>query len=90
MGTNTNNNISRLGFLKTTGIVATGLTFLPGLVSSNLRSSLLGTQVAEGGILDYQIIIPSQASSTEKQAAQQLQHYLSQLSANPIQIAEEG
>lgn len=85
-----NKDISRLKFLRTTGIMVAGLTFLPELLSSKLRESLLGSQLAQGSISDYQIIIPSQASSIEKQAAQQLQHYLSQLSVNPIQITEEG
>jgi len=85
-----NKNISRLSFLKTTGIVATGLTFVPGLVSSSLSDSLLGKQLAEGDISDYQIIIPLEANSIEKQAAQQLQYYLSKLSVKAIPIAEES
>ena len=83
-------DISRLNFLKNTSIVAAGLTFLPGLVSSKLRDSLLGKSIAAGNILDYQIVIPSLVSSIEKQAAQQLQKYLSKLSVKPIQIVEEG
>ena len=46
-------NISRLSFLKNTGIVAAGLTFLPGLVSSKLRNSLLSSGLAAGNIIDY-------------------------------------
>jgi len=83
-------DISRLNFIKNTSIVAAGLTFLPGLVSSKLRDSLLSKSIATGNILDYQIIIPSLFSSIEKQAAQQLQKYLSKLSVKPIPIAEEG
>ena len=82
--------ISRLSFLKNTGIVAAGLTFLPGLVSSKLRDSLLSSGLAAGNIIDYQIIIPSLVSSIENQAAQQLQKYLSKISIKPIPIAEEG
>ena len=83
-------DISRLNFLKNTSIVAAGLTFLPGLVSSKLRDSLLGKSIAAGNILDYQIVIPSLVSSIEKQAAQQLQKYLSKLTVKPIPITEEG
>jgi hypothetical protein len=83
-------DISRLNFLKNTSIVAAGLTFLPGLVSSKLRDSLLSKSIAAGNILDYQIVIPSLVSTIEKQAAQQLQKYLSKLSVKPIPIAEEG
>ena len=85
-----NRDISRLNFLKNTSIVAAGLTFLPGLVSSKLRDSLLGKSIATGNILDYQIVIPSLVSSIEKQAAQQLQKYLSKLTVKPIPITEEG
>ena len=85
-----NTTISRLSFLKNTGIVAAGLTFLPGLVSSKLRNSLLSSGLAAGNIIDYQIIIPSLVSSIENQAAQQLQKYLSKISVKPIPIAEEG
>jgi len=85
-----NRDISRLNFLKNTGIVAAGLTFMPGLASSKLRESLLSRGIVAGDIIDYQIIIPSLVSSIEKQAAQQLQKYLSKLSLKPIQIAEEG
>ena len=79
MGTNRNNKISRLNFLKNTGIVAAGLTFLPNLLSAALKDSLLGRQVALDGILDYQIIIPLRAELIEKEAALALQQYLSKL-----------
>ena len=57
MGTNTNKKISRLSFLKNTGIVAAGLTFLPDLLSAELKDSLLGGQGTVNGIWDYHIII---------------------------------
>jgi hypothetical protein len=83
-------NISRLTFLKNTGIVAAGLTFLPDLLSAALKDSLLGRQVAVDGILDYQIIIPLRAELIEKEAALALQQYLSKLSKKAVPIAAEG
>jgi hypothetical protein len=83
-------NLSRLKFLKNTGIVAAGLTFIPGLVSSKLRNSLLSTSLTAGNIIDYQIIVPTLLSATEKQAAQQLQKYLSKFAVKTIPISEEG
>ena len=77
-------NISRLTFLKNTGIVAAGLTFLPDLLSAALKDSLLGRQVAVDGILDYQIIIPLRAELIEKEAALALQQYLSKLSKKAV------
>jgi hypothetical protein len=59
-------NISRLKFLKNTGIVAAGLTFLPDLLSAELKDSLLGRQLSGNEILDYQIIIPVGANASRK------------------------
>ena len=86
MKKDTAKNISRLNFLKNTGIVAAGLTFLPDLLSAELKNSLLGKQVTDDGILDYQIILPMRAALIEKEAGLALQLYLSKLSKKAIQI----
>jgi hypothetical protein len=92
MGENTGKarNLSRLNFLKNTGIVATGLTFIPGITSASLWNSLLSQGLINNNITDYQIIIPALVSNTEKQAAQQLQKYLSKYAIKSIPIVEEG
>ena len=90
MKKDTAKNISRLNFLKNTGIVAAGLTFLPDLLSAELKNSLLGRQVTDDGILDYQIILPMRAALIEKEAGLALQLYLSKLSKKAIQIVAEG
>ncbi len=90
MGTNKAENISRLRFLKNTGIMAAGLTFLPDLLRAEFKDSLLARQVNQQDITDYQIIIPLQANAIEKEAALQLQKYLSKLSVREVPIAEEG
>jgi len=63
---------------------------MPGLLSASMKSSLLGKQLVGDGIIDYQIIIPMQASPIEKQAASMLQQYLSKLSIKAVPIAEES
>ncbi|MDP3468618.1 MAG: DUF4838 domain-containing protein [Daejeonella sp.] len=90
MGSDKVKNLSRLSFLKNTGIVAAGLTFLPDMLSAELKDSLLGRQMTGDGILDYQIIIPAQANAIEKEAALALQKYLSKLSVKTVPVSEEG
>ncbi|MBM3403012.1 MAG: hypothetical protein FJY21_12050, partial [Bacteroidetes bacterium] len=82
--------ISRLEFLKNTGIAAAGLTFLPDLLSAGLKDSLLGRQMSGDNMIDYEIIIPSRAGLIEKEAALALQQYLSKLSKKAIPIVSEG
>ncbi len=90
MGDHTNQKISRLNFLKTSGIIATGLSFIPGAISANFRDTLPGSQIAAGNISDYTIVIPMNASEIEKQSAAQLKENLSKLASKPIPIIEEG
>jgi len=82
--------ISRLEFLKNTGIAAAGLTFLPDLLSAGLKDGLLGRQISGDNMIDYEIIIPSRAGLIEKEAALALQQYLSKLSKKSIPIVSEG
>lgn len=82
--------ISRLQFLKNTGIAVAGLTFLPDLLSAALKDSLLGRQMTGDSEIDYEIIIPSQAELIEKEAALALQQYLSKPSKKAIKIVSEG
>lgn len=84
-----NHNVSRLQFLKDTSIIATGLTFFPGLVNARISSSGIGAQLLNGKGLAVVIIIPQQAKSIEKQAAQELQHYLLMIAGSTVEILEE-
>lgn len=90
MEDHTSQKISRLSFLKTSGIIATGLSFIPGAISATFRDTLIGRQVTEGNVSDYTIVIPRNASEIEKQSAEQLKKHLSVLASKPIQIIEEG
>src|SRR6185437_6098842 len=84
-----NNDISRGKFLKTSGLVAAVLTFVPGFASSIPGNKQLGNRSGVSRISGYKIVIPAQASAVEKQAAQQLQQYLSQMPATTIPVIEE-
>lgn len=69
--------------------MAAGLTFLPGFSGSVLREKQLSDRLTTGSIADYKIVIPAQSGAMEKHAAQQLQQYLSEISAASIPVIEE-
>ncbi|SKB45264.1 DUF4838 domain-containing protein [Daejeonella lutea] len=79
MAKGNNGDLSRLQFLKTSGLIATGLTFLPGMVRSMTTTTAA----------NFRIIIPSMGSAPEKFAAEQLKQYLSQLPEATISVVEE-
>ena len=85
-----NHNVSRLQFLKDTSIIATGLTFFPGLVNARISSSGIGAQLLNGKGLAVVIIIPQQAKAIEKQAAKELQHYLLMIAGSNVEIVAES
>ena len=72
------NKISRSDFLKTSGIVLGGIAILPNYsCSGNLMSD---EKLKIEGRTDYTIVLPVKAGSIEKEAANQLQQYLSTIS----------
>ena len=75
-----NKDISRLDFLKASGFMAAGMALLPGFMSCKSASDLK----------KYQLVIPRGAGSVEKEAAQQLQQYLSEAGGVTIPIVEES
>lgn len=77
-----NKDFSRLEFLKASGLLASGLTFLPGIVSSMVTSG--------GTAIDYRIVIASKASKEDKHAAEQLMFYLSLLPTATVSVVEEA
>jgi hypothetical protein len=74
------NGISRLQFLKDSGITAAGFLFFN---STDLKSYI-------NVIASYQIVLPAQANETEKHAAAQLQRYLSEMAGTKIPIVKEN
>jgi hypothetical protein len=79
--TEENNNISRAKFLKASGLMAAGLALLPGFASS---------MAAGKGLGDYQIIMPENATEVEKQAAELLGKYLSEISGSTMSPLAEA
>ena len=70
--------------------MAAGVTLLPGFVSSKPMKKKSNVRLVIEGISDYQIVIPKQADPKERQAAQQLQHYLSEMSTATIPVVDES
>lgn len=85
-----NKDISRLDFLKITSLAAAGIVFLPSFTSSALREENTKTRFRSIQISTYQIVIPARALPVVIQAAEQLKHYLSEISAIAISIVEES
>ncbi|MFC2124653.1 DUF4838 domain-containing protein [Bacteroidota bacterium] len=85
---NKKNGISRSNFLKTSGIMLGGIAILPNYsCSGNLMSD---DKLNIEGRTDYTIVHPTNAVSIEKEAAKQLQQYLSKMSKIALPIVEEG
>lgn len=85
MNNEKSNRISRLKFLKTSGLMAAGLAFMPDFLSAAPGKSGK-VSLATG----YQIVIPAQATAVEKQAAEQLQRYLAEMLGSPVQLIAEN
>ena len=82
--------LSRLDFLKNTGLVATGLAFFPGQVSARLKSTHLGAALDSEGQLMVKLILSKQAKEIEKQAANKLLQHLLTITGSSVEIVEEG
>ena len=80
------NEITRLQFLKNSGLLAAGVTLLPGFVNANLKVEKDNSNAKISG---FTIIIPVAANALEKQAAQQLQQYLSKIAETEIAVVTE-
>ncbi len=85
-----NKNITRLDFLKRSGLVAAGVTFLPHSVLAAAAKPEAGTPISLKSLAAYQIIVPDQANPTEQRAAEKLQHYLNGLSHKDLALKKEA
>jgi len=77
------NKISRTDFLKTSGVALGGMVTLSHFACSGDLSSLKELMIE--GKTAYSIVIPKQANTKEKNAAEQLQSYLSKVS-QPLKV----
>lgn len=82
-------NMTRLEFLRSSGLVAAGFTFLPHVAWAATKSPQVGRPVSVAKLAEYQIVVPGQASPIEQQAAERLQHYLGQLTHKDSAIRKE-
>lgn len=81
-------NMTRLEFLKQSGFIAAGFTFLPHAVLAAVKRE--SDEVSVSMLAEYQIIVPDQPSPVEQQAAEKLQDYLAKiLHRNPV-LRKEG
>src|SRR6185437_8529759 len=83
-------NMTRLDFLKHSGFIAAGVTFLPHSVLATVKKNQESYEVSIGKLAGYQIIVPDQANQIDQQAAEKLQHYLTEISRKNLVIKKEG
>ncbi len=82
--------LTRIDFLKRSGLIAGGFTFLPHSVLVAAGESSENEEVSIRQLAGYQIIVPDQSSPVEQQAAEKLQHYVKELvHADPV-LKKEG
>lgn len=73
------NQISRLDFIKNSGLVLGGLSILPSKVAIGSWIQQVKKSLQEEKITEYKIIVPISAGEIEKEAAHQLQENFSKL-----------
>jgi hypothetical protein len=82
--------ITRLDFLKHSGLIATGFTFLPHSVLAAAKKSQASDEASVEKLAEYQIVVPDQANPVEQQAAEKLQHYVTEMSRKTLILKKEG
>jgi hypothetical protein len=83
-------NINRRDYLKHSGLIAAGFTFLPHSVLAAVKGSPQSDPLSIDKLAAYQIVVPDQASPIEQQAAEKLQHYLDEASHKNLAIKKEA
>lgn len=81
--------ITRLEFLKHSGLITAGFTFLSHSVLATVKDSQDTHEVSIGKLSGYQVIVPDQPSPVEQQAAEKLQHYLAEISRKNLMLSKE-
>jgi hypothetical protein len=81
-------SVSRLDFLKSSGLMTAGLTFVPGFLSSMILNKEHGL-AAHTAAIDLKLILPKQADAIEHQAAELLKQHLQQIPGLVISISPE-
>jgi Domain of unknown function (DUF4838)/Glycosyl hydrolase family 67 N-terminus len=84
-----NKNITRLDFLRRSGLMAAGFTFLPHSVLAAVNGSQDSVEVSLARLAEHQVVVPDQASAVEQQAAERLQHYVAEMSHKDLVLKKE-
>jgi hypothetical protein len=82
--------ITRFDFLKSSGLIAAGFTFLPHTAWAMVKEFPEDMQVSVGELAEYQIVVPDQTNPVEQQAAEKLRHYLTAILHKELAIRKEG
>jgi hypothetical protein len=82
--------VTRLDFLKRSGLIAGGFTFLPHSVLAAAGESSENEEVSIRQLAGYQIIVPDRPNPVEQQAAEKLQHYVNELVHTDPVLKKEG
>lgn len=83
-------NMTRLDFLRGSGWLSAGFTFLPRAAWAALNTSEGVHQIRSDRLAEYQIVVPDQASPVEQQAADKLRHYVSEVLRKRLVLKREG
>jgi hypothetical protein len=87
---NSHKLITRLDFIKRSGLIAAGLTLLPHSALGSVTKSEENNELSIGKLAEYQIIVPEHANPLEQQAGDKLQHYLTKLLSKQLAVRKEG
>jgi len=87
---NSYKNMTRLDFLKYSGLMTAGFTFLPHAAWATVNTPQGGYPVSIDKLAEYQIVVPDQANPVEQQAAEKLQHYVTEMSRKNMVVKKEG
>jgi len=82
--------MTRLDFLRNSGLLAAGFTFLPHTAWAATSDVRLGHSISLAKLAEYQIVAPDQASPVEQQAAERLQHYLAEITGKSPVVKKEA
>jgi len=83
-------SITRIDFLKHSGLIAAGFTFLPHSVLAAVQKSQQSDEVSMSKLAGYLIVVPDHANQLEQHAAEKLQHYLTEMSHENLVLRKEG
>jgi hypothetical protein len=82
-------NLSRIDFLKSSGLFAVGFSLLPHSVLAAAGKASENDRISIHKLARYQIIVPDQTNPVEHQAAEKLQHYLNGLVHTDLVLKKE-